>query len=231
MLAGIRAVIFDLDGTLLDRHRSFELFARDQWRRFAAALHPASEEEYVRALVERDREGYGHRGALFADTVMHYGLPAALADTLRRDFRDGFAGACVLFPDAMPTLEALRAAGFTLGLITNGSVGMQSRKLESLALRPLFDTVLISDAEGVHKPDPEIFRRALERLGVDAAQACYVGNHPDVDVAGARAAGVKAIWRRDPFFPDPDEADAVIEELAELLIGRAAGSATILSDP
>jgi len=112
---------------------------------------------------------------------------------------------------------ALRAAGFTLGLITNGSVRMQSRKLECLALPPMFDAVLISDAEGVAKPDPEIFRRALARLGVDAVHACYVGNHPDVDVAGARAAGLKAVWRRDPFFPPPIDADAVIDELGDLL--------------
>ena len=85
----------------------------------------------------------------------------------------------------------------------------------------MFDTVLISDAEGVSKPDPEIFRRALERLGVDAAHACYIGNHPEVDVAGARAAGLKAVWRRDPFLPPPAEADGVIEELGDLLRGVA----------
>ena len=217
MLAGIRAVIFDLDGTLLDRHRSFELFARDQWSRFADALRPVGQDDYATVLIELDREGYGPRGGLFLGTVARFGLPAALADTLRNDFRAEFASTCVLFPDARDTLSALRAAGFKLGLITNGSVRMQSRKLECLALRPMFDTVLISDAEGVHKPDPEIFRRALERLGVEAAHACFVGNHPEDDMAGARAAGLKAVWRRDPYLPPPIEADAVIERLAELL--------------
>jgi len=221
VLAGIHAVIFDLDGTLLDRHQSFERFVRDQWTRFARALHPVGQDDYVRVAIELDREGYGPRRGLFTGTVAQFGLPAALAETLRSDFRAAFPGACVLFPDALPTLAALRAAGFKLGLITNGSVRMQSRKLECLSLPVRFDTVLISDAEGVSKPDPEIFRRALERLGVDAAHACYVGNHPDVDVAGARATGLKAVWRRDPFLSPPAEADGVIEELGDLLRGVA----------
>ncbi|HEV8394522.1 MAG TPA: HAD family hydrolase [Vicinamibacterales bacterium] len=219
MLAGIRAVIFDLDGTLLDRHRSFERFVRDQWGRFAESLGPVSQDDYANTLIELDREGYGPRRGLFAGTVARFGLPAALADTLRSDFRAEFARACVLFSDAVQTLAALRAAGFRLGLITNGSVRMQSSKLERLKLPPLFDTILISDAEGVSKPEPEIFRRALERLGVEAAQACYVGNHPDIDVAGAKAAGLRAVWRRDPFFEPPVAADAVIDAVGDLLIG------------
>ena len=217
MLAGLRAVVFDLDGTLLDRHRSFEQFVRGQWSRFAPVLGAATQAAYVEALIAGDRGGYGPRAELYHRAMSRFDLPAAVAETLRQDFRDRFAGECVLFPDALPTLAALRTAGLALGLITNGSVGMQTRKLECLALPSLFDTVLISDAEGVQKPDPEIFRRALQRLGVDAAQACYVGNHPDVDVAGAKAAGLRAIWRRDPLFEAPIAADAAIEELAELL--------------
>jgi putative hydrolase of the HAD superfamily len=94
---------------------------------------------------------------------------------------------------------------------------MQSRKLECLALTSVFDAVLISDAEGVSKPNPEIFRRALSRLDTKADRAVFVGDHPDVDVAGARGAGMKGIWRRDPTLSRPVEADAVIEKLRDLL--------------
>jgi putative hydrolase of the HAD superfamily len=94
---------------------------------------------------------------------------------------------------------------------------MQSRKLECLALSPMFDTVLISEAEGIHKPDPQIFHRALERLNANPGQGVFVGDHPEVDVAGAKAAGMRAIWRRDPRVSRIVKADAVIEELCDVL--------------
>ena len=104
-------------------------------------------------------------------TIAQFGLSAGLAETLLNDYRAGFPGACVLFPDAVQTLSSLRASGMKLGLITNGSVRMQNRKLECLALSTRFDTMLISDAEGISKPDPRIFHRALERLNASPAHA------------------------------------------------------------
>ena len=81
----------------------------------------------------------------------------------------------------------------------------------------MFDTILISDAEGISKPNRQIFHRALERLNANPAHAVFVGDHPEVDVAGARAAGMQTIWRRDPRVSRLVEADAVIEELGDLL--------------
>jgi putative hydrolase of the HAD superfamily len=217
MLADVQAVVFDLDGTLLDRRRSFEGFVRDQWQRFAHVLEAVDCEHYVQALIEADRGGYAPRDQLFTGIIAQFELPTTLADTLLTDYRSGFPRACLLFPDAAPTLLALRASGRKLGLITNGSVRMQSAKLACLALSPMFDTILISDAEGISKPDRQIFYRALERLNVDPTHAVFVGDHPEVDVAGARAAGMRAIWRRDSGVSRVVEADAVIEELGDLL--------------
>ena len=217
MLADVHAVLFDLDGTLLDRRRSFERFVRGQWERFAHVLHTVDLEHYVQVLTERDRDGYAPRKELFTGRIGQFDVPSGLADALLNDYRDGFPRACLLFPDAAQTLASLRASRLKLGLITNGSVRMQSRKLECLALPSMFDTVLISDAEGISKPDRQIFVRALEQLSAHPRRAVFVGDHPDVDVAGARAAGMLAVWRRDPRVSRIVEADAVIEELGDLL--------------
>ena len=217
MRADIQAVVFDLDGTLLDRRRSFERFVREQWNRFAKCLQAVDQEQYVEALIALDRDGYAPRKSLFTGVTARFGIPSGVAGTLLDDYRSGFPNACVLFPDAAQTLSVLRTSGLKLGLITNGSMRMQSRKLQCLALAPMFDTILISDAEGISKPDPRIFHRALERLNVSPARSVFVGDHPEVDVAGARAAGVQAIWRRDPNGARMIEADGVIDELGDLL--------------
>ena len=151
MRADIAAVVFDLDGTLLDRRRSFEQFVRDQWERFADSLRAASQEQYVQALIELDRDGYAPRTSVFTDLIIRFNLPSGLGGTLRDDYRAGFPKACVLFPDVVPTLSRLRTSGLKLGLITNGSSRMQRRKLECLALSAMFDTILISDVEGISK--------------------------------------------------------------------------------
>jgi putative hydrolase of the HAD superfamily len=213
----VQAVVFDLDGTLLDRRSSFERFMRDQWQRFSRVLQPVAQAEYVRTMIARDRDGYAPRDELFGGLLARFELPSELAETLLRDYRAGFPSACVLFPDAAETLSSIRAAGLRLGLITNGSVHMQSRKLECVALKSAFDAILISDAEGVSKPHPEIFRRALERLTIRPEHAVFVGDHPDVDVYGARSAGMKAVWRRDRTLSRAVDADAIIEELGDLL--------------
>ena len=215
--ADLQAVIFDLDDTLLDRRGSFHAFVRDQWTRFLPSVDGIDQERYVRTLIELDQDGYGPRKGLFGGLATRFGLPADVADSLLTDYRARFPSACRLFPDALPTLSSMRAAGLKLGLITNGSFRMQSRKLECVALGSAFDTILISDAEGISKPDVRIFLRALERLEVTPAAAAVIGDNPEVDLAGARAAGMRAIWRRNHGRSTTVEVDVVIDQLADLV--------------
>jgi putative hydrolase of the HAD superfamily len=104
-----------------------------------------------------------------------------------------------------------------LGIVTNGTVRIQEPAIQRLGLSGIIDTVHISEREGVRKPDREIFERALRALDVNAGEAWYVGDHPDVDVRGAAAAGLTAIWRRTMHWPEPDASHRAIDRLDELL--------------
>jgi HAD superfamily hydrolase (TIGR01509 family) len=89
-------------------------------------------------------------------------------------------------------LDRLRSAGLRLGVVSN-SDGRVEEALEAAGLRDRFDVVLDSALVGVEKPDPAIFRAALAALGVRPEQALYVGDLYEVDVVGARAAGMEAV--------------------------------------
>ena len=97
-----------------------------------------------------------------------------------------------LYDDVLPALEALRARRLTTGVISNVVGGLQET-LVDLGLAPLLDVIVTSDQVGVTKPHPRIFEAALQRAGVDPAEALFVGDQPDSDVAGARAAGMQAL--------------------------------------
>lgn len=95
-------------------------------------------------------------------------------------------------PDALPTLEALRARGLRLAVVSN-SDGSIEAKLHQEGIGHVFEHVLDSHVEGVSKPHPELFRRAVERLGVDPARTLYVGDLYSVDVVAARLAGLQGV--------------------------------------
>ena len=93
----------------------------------------------------------------------------------------------------------------------------QSAKLNALGLSAFFDVVLISEAEGLKKPDRRLFQRALDQCGVDASETVFVGDHPEVDVAGARAAGLVAVWKRVPYWEMTVDDVLTVDRLTELL--------------
>jgi putative hydrolase of the HAD superfamily len=98
----------------------------------------------------------------------------------------------VLFDDAAPTLSGLRKKGLVLGLISNVERDMNAT-LKELGLTSLLDVVVTSQDAGATKPHPEIFRAALRKAKVKPTEAIYVGDQYQVDVVGARGAGMKGI--------------------------------------
>jgi putative hydrolase of the HAD superfamily len=97
-----------------------------------------------------------------------------------------------LFPDVLPTLDALRAADVTLGVVSDWGHGLESILLE-LELGEYFAFLVVSSRLGIAKPDPGVFEMALNRIGVPARDAVYIGDTYVKDVLGARAAGLTPV--------------------------------------
>jgi len=117
-----------------------------------------------------------------------------------------------LFPEAQPTLETL-ANRYRLAVLTNGNADVRR-----LGLADYFQFALCAEDLGVGKPDPAPFRAALRRADVAAAQAVHVGDHPDDDILGAQAAGLRAIWYNPRGLPWAGDAppDAQVRRLDQL---------------
>jgi HAD superfamily hydrolase (TIGR01509 family) len=123
-------------------------------------------------------------------------------------------GADALYPDALPALRALRAAGVRIA-----AAGNMPAAFEAL-VRPHVDVTGSSARWGVAKPDPAFFARLAGELGLPPGRVAYVGDRVDNDVRGARAAGMLAVHlRRGPWallHPDDGAADVVVDSLLEL---------------
>jgi putative hydrolase of the HAD superfamily len=191
-------VLLDALGTLVELERPWphlvgELAARgavvDEEDARAAML---AEMAYYRAhhdeAVDRPAlKDLRRRCAAVVQERLHTSL--ALDDVL-----DALLGAIRFraYPEVPDVLARLRAGGARLAVVSNWDVSLHD-VLERTGLRPLVDAVVISAELGVAKPDPAIFRAALQRLGATADGAVHVGDSLEHDVAGARAAGLEAV--------------------------------------
>jgi putative hydrolase of the HAD superfamily len=222
----LKAVLFDAGNTLLfldyDRMAAAVGAALglplDPARLAGAAGDAARAAERVRGK-DRDRARV-HLEALFTTA----GVPASRMDEVRgcleRLHRENHLW-CRLAAGTREALDRLRAGGLRLGVVSN-SDGRVEEALVAAGLRGCFDVVLDSALVGVEKPDPAIFRAALDALGVAPAEALYIGDLYDVDVVGARGAGMEAVLLvQDVAVPGPDcRRFASLAALADdLLIG------------
>jgi putative hydrolase of the HAD superfamily len=119
---------------------------------------------------------------------------SAVVDIAHETHQQILAGQSRLFDDVPDFLQALAVAAIPTALVTNGSTSLQHAKLQSVGLEDSFSAVVISAEIAVMKPDPAIFRAALDRLQVNATNVWHVGDSLQSDVAGARSAGIRTVW-------------------------------------
>lgn len=199
-----RAVVFDLYGTLADI-----LVDEDRasfWNRLAASYfgaHDCAEGGELRRVYHslmREQASHAVEGflldAVFEQLLVEFKVEP-LAENLAR-FGAAFRRESTValrkkdYSDALLTLLAV--SGYKIGMVSNTEALLTAHDLEVLRLPDVFDSLVLSSAVGVKKPDRRIFEIALDELGVQPEQAVFIGNSYQDDALGARDAGLKAIF-------------------------------------
>lgn len=206
----LEAVIFDAGLTLISAATPAAAVAAETLEAHGITASPA---ETAKAMDEAEREirsRWLHRDwwaseqtvrELFVGgyqaglrSVAAVGEDSALANRLAYAVYENYQGTrhWQLFPDVLLTMEALRAAGVTMGIVSDWGRGLEAIVLE-LELGHFLSFVVISAHIGLSKPDPRVFQMALDRIAAPAHSAVYVGDTYVKDVLGARAAGLAPI--------------------------------------
>lgn len=216
----IDAVLFDLDGTLFNRDLTVSEVLARQVQQFAHLIPATRASAFIHRVEELDAHGHRDKREVYATIGTEFGFDAATEAELVASFWVHYPRCCRIDEDVADTLATLRQRGKRLGIVTNGSTAVQRAAIEALGVGASMDAIVISEAEGVRKPDAAIFRLAATRLGVPVERCCFVGDHPEIDVLGARRAGLHAFWKRTGYWPSPEPVptiDAISDLLALIL--------------
>jgi putative hydrolase of the HAD superfamily len=234
----VRAVLFDFGHTLVDFRRTQEALheAYEQIRGRIEAVAFMEVHELL-DLVERvaggvDRlvaESYQQRrmeeldqATLFKEALgaIGFDLPADVIDHIVALDHSAYSKSLAVEPEVLDALDRLRADGKRLGLVSNITLlpRLVREDLDRMSMGSRLDATVFSSEVGVRKPDPRIFREALERLGSEPAQTVFVGDRLYDDISGAQAVGMRAVLTKQFRHEDDPEykPDAVIEHITEL---------------
>jgi putative hydrolase of the HAD superfamily len=223
----LTALIFDVGGTLLrlDYEAMIQLAAKRSQRLEESTLRRA-ESDARRKIDARAQSAESAATGTDAERLLPYFCDllhaAGIADEVAAEIARDLAALHVQdnlwrvpMPGALETLRGLRARGLRVAALSNAD-GRVAELLRVAGLAEDLDLVLDSHLEGVEKPDPEIFRRALSRLEVPAERAAYIGDIYSIDAVGARAAGLRPVII-DPSSGYPPLDCPKIADLRELL--------------
>lgn len=202
----IKAVLFDLDDTIID-HKNSSQKGLEQLRERVSVFNmlPRHEfEEVYQTLLEHfhqyvlsgeytiEQARYERFKALFKhvnyEATNHEieEVKALYGATYRQEER--------LIPGIMDLIQAIRDKGLQIGVVTNNTSEQQYAKLQRHNLESMFDAIVISEEVGIAKPDPQIFEFALNKLHRQVHDVVMLGDSWDSDVVGATSIGMKAVW-------------------------------------
>jgi HAD superfamily hydrolase (TIGR01509 family) len=240
----IDTVLFDYGHTLIyfdERPHSALITAYEKVNRLLADTLeqevPAAHvliEKVSKAVDEEIQRDYAAQraeeveiGTIYDTALRGLGLTVepALIDRVMELEQEGWLNSVHVGPDVVPTLEALRAKGLRLGVVSNAAYlpRLMTQQMTVLGLAPYFGALTFSSEVGVRKPHPAIFADALRKLGAQPSRTLFIGDRVREDVQGPKALGMRAVltreWRQED---DPGVADFVIQRLGELpaIVGR-----------
>jgi putative hydrolase of the HAD superfamily len=220
MLRTASLVLFDLDDTLCDYTAARALRLRTAFGQALAAVRELAADELDRLIAESIAI-HPHGADHFPELLARYGLEDPAARAAQRWYTENRFHGLALLPDTLTVLERLRGSGRRIGLVTNGPADVQRDKIALLGLWPHIDFAVISGEVGVEKPDPAIFLEALRRGSASPAEAVYIGDSPEFDVAGAHAAGIRVVWmnrQRAPWGSAERPPHHAVATLSDVLI-------------
>ncbi|VVC06055.1 Glyceraldehyde 3-phosphate phosphatase [uncultured archaeon] len=215
----MKAVLFDLDYTLCDADQYYLGAFRDV-SNYIQEKHGLSNEEIYKFLVNRWREKTTSYSHLFDDLLEHLNLHNENVQTIIKIFNSHeLDSEFELYPDVIPTLRKLRSQGYKLGIVTDGNVERQMRKIQKLELEKLIDNVTYTK-NTEPKPSSIPFETALGVIKIKPSSAIYVADNPFVDFKGAKTIGMKTARILRGMFADitlNEHVDFTIEKLDEIL--------------
>jgi len=230
-MPGAKAILFDLDETLIDAQAGLKATHRAVARRLCQYLARSGakvSEESIRAKLRAldDRMNVAtkyNRDAwwpvLLGKIDAEQKISRSLVKELTRLYWATFAGTSEPYPDAGATLVYLKKKGYKLGVVTDtdGSKGWKKRRIKRFRFAGFFNTIVISGEDTPHtKPNPESFLLAASKLGLRASDCVFVGDKPFTDIKGAKAAGMRTILLKRRDWAIGERADFTINSLAEL---------------
>lgn len=208
--------LFDLDDTLHDKSKSLRASAHAMHTAFLSH-HDVTIEAFVATFVSENNI-IQPKAKVFKTLANHYGFDVHLESAMLDFFDTQFHTFSKCFDQVEQTLNFLKEEKVRLACITNGRDFFQRNKLDALGLTQYFDLILTSGEFGVKKPDPIIFKHALEQLNADAKDCVFIGDSLSSDMAPAKALGMTTVWTKlskQALPTKSDNVDYVLESYSD----------------
>ncbi len=187
----IKAIIFDLDNTLIDRQRAFKEMLD---RKFHQLFEDETLiQEMIKDIIEWDNNGTVERIVVFKKWAEKYKVTKVSPEQLDKEWSDESGSVAFLYDDVRETLTELKKK-YKIAILSNGNKTSQRRKLSTIDIYDLLDYSLISEEFTHRKPDKEIFEYTAKQLGLETNECVYVGDNYKIDVLGSKNAGMLPVF-------------------------------------